>query len=121
MLLTLATVVLATTLNAHTDTSFTVPQGARLVVQNFGGDITVKAWSKNVVRVQADHSERAQIEVSREGTSYEVHATTRRGIPARVEYQIMAPSWMALSLGGVYTDVSTDGFKSDVIAETVKG
>jgi len=122
MFLTLATLLIASSaLNAHTDTSFVVPQGARLVVQNFGGDIVVKAWGKNAVRVQADHSERAQIGVDRSGSSYEVRATTRRGIPARVDYQIMAPAWMALSLGGVYTDVSVEGFKSDVIAETVKG
>lgn len=122
MVMTLATLVLAaSTLSAHTDTSFSVTQGARLVVQNFGGDIVVKTWGKNAVRVQADHSERASIEVGREGSSYEVRATTRRGIPARVDYSILAPAWMALSLGGVYTDVTVTGFKSDVIAETVKG
>jgi DUF4097 and DUF4098 domain-containing protein YvlB len=122
MIVTLATVLLtASTMTAHTDTTFSVPTGSRLSVNNFGGVIAVRPWGKNAVRIEAEHSERARISVDRQGTSFEVTASTRRGIPARIDYKITAPAWMALNLEGVYTDVSVEGWKSDILAETVKG
>jgi hypothetical protein len=38
-----------------------------------------------------------------------------------VEYQITAPPWMSLDLEGVFSDVTVDEWKSDVLAKTVNG
>ena len=38
----------------RTDTTLTVgPTETRLVVENFAGDVTVGAWSKNALRIEA--------------------------------------------------------------------
>ena len=122
MLMTvLATVLTLNTVTVQTDTTVKVKQGTRLVLNNFGGDISVAAWDKNALRVEAEHSARIQVSLDASGSTIEIHASSRRGIPGRVDYHINAPAWMPLALSGVYSDVEVAGTKSEVSAETVKG
>jgi len=121
MMLTLAATVLTAALTAQTDTTFSVHSGSRLDVNDFGGEITVATWGKNAVRIEAEHSPRVFVGVEQSGPNYSVRAASRHGLPARVDYRITVPSWMALSLSGVYTDVTVEGVKAEVSAETVKG
>lgn len=122
MLATLATVLLTTLTPAQsTDTTFAVRQGARLSVNNFGGEIVVTGWNKNSVHIAAEHSERVRVVVAESGPNIDVRAATRRGIPARVDYAISVPQWMPLQLQGVYTNIEVKGVKSEIVAETVKG
>ena len=108
-------------LGQQTDTTVTVRPGMRLDVDNFGGGITVKTWSQNSVRVQADHSSREQIEVAAGMSTVSVKASSRRGVPSTVDYTITAPAWMELNLHGTYTDIEVDGSQAAVTAETVNG
>src|SRR5881396_3838868 len=62
MLTTLATLA-ALALMQQTDTTVPVRAGARLEINNFGGEIAVKTWSRNAVRVMAEHSSRDRIRV----------------------------------------------------------
>lgn len=122
MLMTLVTLaVAAANLAARTDTSFAVPHGSRLTVSNFGGTISVKAWGRSAVRIEAVHPEIVHVWVGREGTSYDVRTIAPPGPPPRVDYQVSAPAWMSLNLDGVYTDLVVEGWKSDVLARTVRG
>ena len=121
MILTLAALLTALTVTVDTDTTFKVRSGARLNVNNFGGEIAVRTWDKNSVRVQAQHSSRVAIDIGETGSTIDVRAHSRRGIPARVDYRFTVPEWMALGLSGVYTDVTIEGSKGEVNAETVKG
>ena len=121
MLLTLATVLLTALPTARTDTTFSVRQGDRLNVSNFGGEIVVSAWGRNAVKIAAEHSGRAHVDVTANGPNLDVRASARRGIPVRVDYNIVVPAWMPLFLKGIYTDISVKGMKSEVSAETVKG
>lgn len=104
-----------------TDTTFKVRNGARLHVNNFGGEIAVTGWGKNAVRIEAEHSPRIQVRVDETSANLDVSAVSRRGIPGRVDFKISVPVWMPLELSGVYTDISVEGTKNDVAAETVKG
>lgn len=106
---------------ARTDTSFKVREGTRFHVENFGGGIEVASWSKNTVRIEATHSPRIRVFVEESGSNIKVNATSRRGIPGRVDYRIQVPGWMPIELSGVYTDMTIEGMKSEVKAETVKG
>ena len=120
MLTTLAT--LATfALAQQTDTTVPVRTGARLEVSNFGGEIAVKTWSRNAVRVVADHSSRDRIHVDALDQVVRVKAEGGRRGPSQVDYAITVPAWMALSLSGVYTDIKVDGAQNEVRAETVQG
>jgi DUF4097 and DUF4098 domain-containing protein YvlB len=122
-MMTILTAMLLTVLavTAQTDTTFKVRPGSRLNVNNFGGEIAVRAWGRNTVRIEAAHAERMRVRVEALGSDIEVRASSRRGIPGRVDYRITAPEWMPLSLSGIYADVSVEGAKSEVSAETVKG
>jgi DUF4097 and DUF4098 domain-containing protein YvlB len=116
-LATLATLALA----QQTDTTVPVRAGARLEVSNFGGEITVKTWTRNAVRVVADHSSRDRIQVDATDQVVRVKSEGGRRGPSQVDYVITAPAWMALSLSGVYTDIKVDGAQNEVRAETVQG
>src|SRR5213078_3151126 len=114
---TLATFALA----QKTDTTVPVRTGARLEVSNFGGESAVKTWSRNAVRVVADHSSRDRILVDALDQVVRVKAEGGRRGPSQVDYVITVPAWMALSLSGVYTDIKVDGAQNEVRAETVQG
>jgi hypothetical protein len=43
------------------DTTVPARQGQRLVVDAYGGEIDVKTWARNAVRVEADPSSRTNV------------------------------------------------------------
>src|SRR5712692_6698908 len=119
MLTTLATMA-ALAVMQQTDTTVPVRSGARLEVENFGGEIAVKTWAKNAVRIEASHSTRDRIVITASELHVRVKSEGRRG-PAQVDYSITAPTWMALALSGVYTDINVDGAENEVTPESVQG
>jgi DUF4097 and DUF4098 domain-containing protein YvlB len=118
MLTTLATI--ASFALQQTDTTVPVHAGARLEVENFGGEIAVKTWTKNALRIEASHSSHDRIVITATDLRVHVKSEGRRG-PAQVDYTITAPPWMALGLTGVYTDIHVDGAENEVTAESVQG
>lgn len=105
----------------ETDTTFAVAPGSKLRIHDQGGDIVVKAWDKNQVRIQADHSKRSYVEVDVKGQVVEVSGKGRRGMPSLIDYTITVPAWMGLDLGGMYAEISIDGVRGPVKAETLEG
>ena len=105
----------------QSDTTFAVPAGASLTVNNFGGAIVVHAWNQNRVKVHAEHGSRGRIEVALVGNTVTVKASSRMGAPSVVDFEITVPTNMALSLSGTYTEIQVDGVKGAITAETVDG
>ena len=103
------------------DTTVTVQQGQRLVVDLYGGEIDVKTWARNAVRVEADPSSRTTVEVSTGGGAVEVRTEGRRGPPSAVDLHLTVPVWMGLDLSGVYSDVTVNGTRGPINVETVQG
>jgi Putative adhesin len=120
MLTTLATLA-GLALAQQTDTTVPVRAGARLEVNNFGGEIAVKTWSKSAVRIAASHSSRDRIIVDASDQVVRVKSEGRRGPSQVVDYDITVPAAMALALSGVYTDISVEGTEGEITAETVQG
>src|SRR2546429_4329695 len=120
MLTTLATLA-ALTLMQQTDTTVPVRAGARLEISNFGGEIAVKTWSRNAVRVVAEHSSRDRISVDASEQVVRVKTEAGRRGPSQIDYAVTVPAWMALNLSGVYTDIKVDGAQNEITAETVQG
>jgi DUF4097 and DUF4098 domain-containing protein YvlB len=114
-------VLLLLALIQQIDSTVPVQRGQRLEVSSYAGDITVKTWARNAVRVQADPGGRTTVEIDRSATSVTVRTEGRRGPPFLVDLQITAPAWMALDLSGVNTDVSVVGARGPVSVETVQG
>ena len=113
--------ILSASMPAQTDTTFAVRAPMRLVMDNFSGAITVRAWNRDAVRVKADHSSRSFLVVRRNGPNLVVVVEHRRGIPTTVEYELTVPTWMALQLGGVSTEISIEGTQAEIKAESVSG
>jgi DUF4097 and DUF4098 domain-containing protein YvlB len=122
MLTTLATLT-AVALSAplQTDTTLPVRSGARLEVNNYGGEIAVKTWSRSAVRVTASHSGGDRVQITTSDQLVRVKAEGRHGAPQMVDYEITVPTWMVLNLSGVYTDIKVDGAQNEITAETVQG
>lgn len=120
MLLTFVTLA-RLALIQDTDTTFAVQQGSRLNVSNFGGEIVVRSWSQNRVRVQATHSSRDRVDISQGALTVTVQAESRRGPPQSVDFDITVPKWMDVSLSGTYTDITVEGTEGRITAETVQG
>src|SRR3989449_10701802 len=104
MLTTLATLA-ALALTQQTDTTVPVRAGARLEISNFGGEIAVKTWNRNAVRVVADHSSRDRIRVDASDQLVRVKTDAVRRGPAQIVYAVTVPARMALNLSGVYTAI----------------
>lgn len=121
MITSLFSLMLATSTVVHTDTTIDVPQGSRLAIHNFGGDVVVRPWTKNAIRIEAEHGPKTLVIVDRKGTSFEVRAHGWRRAPMPVEFQITAPAWVSLDVESVNSDIEVTDWKSDVVAETVNG
>jgi len=117
-----AAVLLTTSVfTVHTDTTVTVKPDTRLVVENFGGSVTVSTWARNAVRIEAEHSTRAMVEIENTDNTLKVSSSGRRGPPRATDYTITMPKGMGLRVGGVYTDVTVTGSEAEVRASTVRG
>src|SRR5437870_13493828 len=101
--------VVALVVTQQTDTTVPVRAGMRLDVDNFGGEIVVRAWNQNAVRVQATHSSRDRIDVGVGSSTVSVKAESRRGLAQMVEYQISAPTRMEMNWHRVSTALEADG------------
>ncbi len=105
----------------QSDTTFAVPAGASLSVNNFGGGITVHGWSENRVKVHGETGRRGRVEVSLVGSTVVVKTGSREGAPSVIDLDITVPLSMALTLSGTYADITVDGVQGAISAETVNG
>jgi DUF4097 and DUF4098 domain-containing protein YvlB len=121
VLLALVTGTLTLAAAQQVDTTLNVGRGQRLDVNAYGGEITVRAWNRNAVRVEASTSDRDRVELSSSATVVSVRTQGRRGPPSEIELRISAPPWMAVSLSGVNTSMKVDGVRAPISVETVEG
>jgi DUF4097 and DUF4098 domain-containing protein YvlB len=103
------------------DTTVPAQQGQRLVVDGYAGEIDVKTWARNAVRVEAEPTSRTSVEVVSGGGAVTVRSQSRRGPPSSVDMTITVPTWMGLDISGVYTDVTVTGVRAPISVETVQG
>jgi hypothetical protein len=97
-----------------------VQRGTRLEVDNFAGEITVKAGTRDEVVVSASHAPRARLDVKSADKVVSVQVEFE-GVPRAVDFQITVPAWMEVKLTGNYTDISVEGTKAAVTATNVRG
>jgi len=108
-------------LQQQTDTTFAVPAGARLRLDNHSGSVRVSSWDRQEMRVRAQHGSRDVIEINTSGAVVRVQAERSRGMANFVEYDITVPRSMAVDLGGVETDLTVEGVAGDISASSVEG
>jgi len=104
----------------QTDETVAVTRGSRLLIDNFAGEVILKVWDRDQVRVQARHAARVKVAVRPTGPSISVRSDSS-GPPASVDYEITAPGWMPVKVEGTYNFITIEGAKAEVSAETTRG
>jgi DUF4097 and DUF4098 domain-containing protein YvlB len=118
----LAELILAMVAVVPTDQTVNVAKGTKLDVNNFAGDVSIKVWDKDAVRVEATHSDREIVDIKQGDQVLTVRSRSTRGGPPRsLDYTISVPKWMAISVTGTYADVTMDGVGGDVTVDTTRG
>ena len=102
------------------DQTVTVARGARLSVDNFAGEVIVKTWDRDQLRVQARHPSRTKVDVRAGAAAVNVRSHTS-GAPGSVDYEITAPVWMAVRIEGTFNFITVEGSQNEVSANTVRG
>jgi DUF4097 and DUF4098 domain-containing protein YvlB len=106
---------------AQTDKTVDVTRGSRLVLEGFSGAVTVRAWEKDSVRVQARHSNVNRVSIRTIKSTVSIQSESTTGRLGSVEYEISVPRWMPVAIEVTYDDITIEGTESDVSAETVRG
>lgn len=101
------------------DQTVDVTRGARLVVDNFAGEVMIRTWNRDALRVQARHSRNTKVSVS--STPAGVVVRARQEAPSSVDYTITAPAWMPIKVSGTYVFIDVEGTQGEVSAETTRG
>src|SRR3954451_1119584 len=105
-----------------TDQTVQVAKGTKLDVNNFAGDVIIKVWNKDAVRVEVNNSDRETVDIKPVEQSLRIRSRSLRGGPPRsLDYTISVPSWMAITVAGTYADVTMEGVGADVSVETTHG
>jgi len=110
----------ATAKPPQTDQTIAVTRGARLMVDNFGGEVIVRGWDRDSVRVQARHTSRMRVSVRTVQSGVSVSSSGSHG-PGAVDYEINVPVWMPVKVTGHHAYIAVEGTQSEVSAETVRG
>jgi DUF4097 and DUF4098 domain-containing protein YvlB len=104
-----------------TDQTLDVAKGTRLVLNNNAGEVVVRTWDRDQVRVQATHSDREKVDVQTAEMTLRIRARAARGASSLVDYQITVPRWMPVNLSGTYLETTIEGTAAEVTVETVHG
>lgn len=105
----------------QTDETIQVARGARLTLVHFAGEVNIRGWDRDELRVRARHAPRARVDVHSTPAGVRVSASNARGIVGSVDYEVSAPAWMPVTIEGHYSFVSVEGMQSDVAVDTVRG
>jgi DUF4097 and DUF4098 domain-containing protein YvlB len=103
------------------DTTMVAERSQRLLVNAYGGDVTIRSWNRNAVRVEATASGSNRVEISSSSAAMSVRTQGRHGPPTEIALRISVPVWMALSLSGVHTNATIEGTRAPISVETVEG
>lgn len=118
----LGTLVLAVMAVTATDQTVQVSKGTKLDVNNFAGDVLIKVWDRDAVRVEVTHSDRETVDIKQGDQTVSIRSRSARGGPPRsLDYNITVPSWMGISVSGTYAYVTMEGVGGDVNVETTRG
>ena len=104
----------------QTDETVAATKGSRLTVDNFAGEVSIKTWDRDSIRVLARHNPRTKVNI-RTGASSVVIRAEHSGAPGSVDYEITSPAWMPVKVSGTYNFISIEGAQSEVNAETTRG
>ena len=99
-------------------------KGTRLVLSNQAGEVVVRSWDQDKVRILASSSSRDQISADTADNTLRIRTMrtgSGRGSSGLVDYQLTVPRWMPVNLTGAYLEATIEGTAAEVTVETVHG
>jgi len=116
-------VLSASALIQQTDTTVQANGATRLELDNLRGEIVVRVWDRDEVRIIADHSASRSIDIDRSGHTIHVDVDVERGLglSGSVDFEITVPRAFDLELGGMAIAVDIEGTEGEVDVSTVHG
>jgi hypothetical protein len=101
------------------DTTLAVRSGTRLSVSNISGNISIRSWGRQQIRVEAEY-DRARVEVDDSPGRVIVRTIARRG-DADVDYTITVPTNTTVEVNAVSSDIDVNGVCGDASLSSVSG
>ena len=117
----LAAALLSLMAIVQTDQTVSVQKGTRLEITNFAGDVIIRGWDRDAVRVEAEHSDRDTVDIRPTDQRLVIRGRSRSGKARSLDYTISVPKWMGVRVIGTYSDVTMEGVGGDVSVETNHG
>ena len=108
-------------ISPRTDQEQPVTKGTRLVLTNNAGEVVVRSWDRDAVKIEATHNDRDSIDVQTADQTLRIRSRTTRGPSSLVDYRLTVPRWMPVNLSGSYLEASIEGTTAEVTVETVHG
>ena len=105
----------------QTDRTVTVAKGTRLSVNNDAGEVVLRTWDRDSLRVQASHNARTTIDIQTAGNIVTIRSRAGGGPAGGVDYEITAPVWLPVKVSGQFLYIGIEGAQNEVSAETVRG
>jgi DUF4097 and DUF4098 domain-containing protein YvlB len=103
-----------------TDKTIPVAKGSRLAVSNDAGEVVIKTWNQESLRVRASHSDRVSVDIQNAASVISIRSRATQGRPT-VDYEITAPAWLPIRVSGQFPYIGVEGSQNEVSAETVRG
>ena len=103
------------------DRTLAVVRGTRLQVRLYGGEVVVRGWGRDEVRVRATVFQTDAIEIQNDAGLVRIGARSSHGVPHAIDLQIDVPAWMPVDIRGTYLTITMAGVGGEVTAETVRG
>ncbi len=97
-----------------------VQRGMRLEIDDYAGEVTIKAWTRDEVAVEASPTSRGTLDVKTLDKVVTVRTVQQR-VPRAVDYQITVPAWMEVKVSGTFTDITVEGTSAPITATNVRG
>jgi len=105
----------------QTDETVAVQRGGRLNVTNHAGEVIVRTWDKDSVRVVARHRPTSRISIRPTSAGLTIGSNSNSEPSRSVDFEITAPAWMPIRVEGPYNFISIEGVQAEVYASTVGG
>ena len=101
----------------------TVPArpNARVEIDSYSGDVTVRGWDRNSVRVIARRGRGDRLEVDGSESSVRINVRTDAGRPTALDFDVSVPVGASVNAHGVYLNITMEGTRGEIRAETVQG
>src|SRR5687767_9977386 len=94
------------------DQTVNVTRGTRLTVSNHAGEVVMRTWDRDAVRVTARHMSRTKPGIRTSDTTV---AIVGDGMGA-IDFDITVPSWMPVKVSGHYNYIELNGMGAEVTA-----